>query len=62
MLLQWYSALIKYVEYTDEFGRVCECLLLLAKGNEQKSARFIEVVKENHGYLDLGVFMKALLK
>ena len=62
MLLQWYSALIKYVEYSDEFGRVCECLQLLAKGNEQKRDRYIDVVKENQGYLDMGVFIKAFLK
>ena len=62
MLLQWYSALIKYVEYTDEFGRVCACLQLLAKGNDDKIQRFIDVVEQNQGYLDMGLFMNALLK
>ena len=61
-MLQWYKVLVKYVDYTAEFGRVCECLQLLAKGNDEKILRFATVAKENQSYLDLVVLFKALLK
>ena len=53
--------MIKYVDYTAEFARVCQCLQLLAKGDEQKIGRFSSVAKESHGYLDLDVLFKVLL-
>ena len=61
MLLQWFPALIKYVEYQAAFARVCQCLQLLVKGNQEKIKRFIAVAEESHGYLDLGLFMNAIL-
>ena len=61
-MLQWYTALVKYVDYTAEFGRVCECLQQMAKGNDEKILRFATVAKENQSHLDLVVLFKALLK
>ena len=40
MLLQWYAELLKLVEYNAEFGRVAECLVLMANGNPLFFARF----------------------
>ena len=61
-MLQWYTALIKYVDYTAEFGRVCECLQLLGKGNEQKGERFAVVAAESQAYLNAHVLVKAFMK